>query len=283
MHDLVNYNGKIYPSNQVPVSYKNRAFKFGDSLFETIRANGHYPLSFNLHYKRLRKAMLSLKMNLASIPAEEELNDQIVKLLQKQKSYGASRVRLEIFRSGEGLYTPATNSADFIIETSQLQSPKYSLNSKGLLISVYPEMKKSYNPISFFKSGNSLHYILAALHKKEEALDDCLLINEKNKIIEATSSNIFWIKNGIVYTPSVFSGCVDGVMRQTIIALIQKTKDLQIEECNGATEEELLDADEIFLTNAIQGIQWVVGYKDRRFFNYNTKLLLDALNKYTFD
>ncbi len=280
MNSFVNFNGKTYPSTQVPVGYNNRAFKYGDSFFETIRTNGQYPISFDLHYKRIRKAMISLKLDLASIPTEDDLLDLIVKLIQKHKIFEACRVRIEFFRSGEGLYTPTENKANFLIEISKLNSSKFELNTKGLLLSIYSEMKKTYNPVSYFKCGNSIHYILAALNKKQDQVDDCLLINDKNKIIEASSSNLFWIKDNIVYTASVFTGCVDGIMRHTVINLIKQNNQLKLEECNGASKEDLLNADEIFITNAIQGIQWVVGFNERRYFNYKTKELLNNLNNY---
>ncbi len=283
MTSFVNYNGKIYLSNQVPVNYKNRAFKYGDSFFETIRTNGQYPLAFHLHYKRIRKAMISLKMDMASIPTEDDLQELIVKLIQKHKIFEACRVRIEFFRNGEGLYTPIENKADYLIEISKLAYQKFQLNTNGLLVSVYSEMKKSYNPVSFFKCGNAIHYVLAALQKKQDQVDDCLLINDQNKIIEASSSNLFWIKNNIVFTASVFTGCIDGIMRQTVINLIKQSNHLQIEECNGATIDDLLDADEIFITNAIQGIQWIVGFNERRYFNYKTKELLNALNSFIFE
>ncbi len=282
MDSFVNFNGKIFPSNQVPVGFNNRAFKYGDSFFETIRTNGQYPISFDLHYKRIRKAMLSLKLDLASIPTEEELQEMIVKLIQKHKIFDACRVRIEFFRSGEGLYTPIENKANFLIEISKLSNSKFELNPKGLLVSIYSDMKKTYNPVSFFKCGNSIHYVLAALNKKEDNVDDCLLINSENKIIEASSSNLFWIKDNIVYSASVFTGCVDGVMRHTVINLIKQTNQLKFEECNGASEEDLLNADEIFITNAIQGIQWIVGFKGRRYFNYKTKELINSLNSSVF-
>jgi len=282
MDSFVNYNGKIFLSNLVPIGYKNRAFKYGDSFFETIRTNGQHPISFDLHYKRIRSAMISLKMDLASIPTEDELYELIVKLIQKNKIFDACRVRIEFFRGGEGLYTPTENEANFLIEISKLSTSKFELNKKGLLVSVYSEMKKSYNPVSFFKCGNAIHYVLAALNKKQDNVDDCLLINDKGKIIEASSSNLFWIKNNTVYSASIFSGCVDGVMRQTVINLIRQNNQLTFFECDGASEDDLLNADEIFITNAIQGIQWIVGFKDRRFFNYKTKELINTLNNSVF-
>ncbi|TLX76098.1 aminotransferase IV [Labilibacter sediminis] len=283
MENVVIYNGHLYPVSKVPISYDNRAFKYGDSIFETVRCYAHYPLHFALHYKRMIKAMLRLHMDIASLPREEMLLDLVVKLLQNKKAFSASRVRIELFRSGGGLYTPQQNKINFLIESSEIPNAKYELNDKGLFVDVYGEMMKEYNPVSFFKNGNSLHYILAAIHKQNKDLNDCFLVNQQGKIIEAISSNLFWVKKKVIYTPSVYSGCVAGIMRQVIIDLIKQNNELNLVELQGASNDELLNADEIFLTNAIQGIQWVVGYREKRYFNHTAKKIIQSLNTFTFE
>lgn len=282
MNEFVIYNGEVYTADKVPLTFNNRAFKYGDSFFESIKCNGHYPLHFHLHYKRMVKAMISLKMDIAMLPSEAQWEAFIVQLLRKKKSYGASRVRMQVFRSGEGLYTPTSSEICYIIESTALNTVPYALNTKGLLVDVFDEMKKQYNPLSAFKNGNSLHYVLAACFKNESGVDDVLLINDKNKIIEANSSNLFWIKDGIAYTPSIFSGCIDGVMRALVINSLEKSGLLRLIETQGATKQELLHADEIFITNAIQGIQWIVGFKEKRYFCQITKKIVDLVNKETF-
>jgi branched-chain amino acid aminotransferase len=282
MATFVNFNGNIYISTQVPVSFNNRGYKYGDSIFETIRANGHHPIAFSLHYKRMIKAMLSIQMDISSLPRIEEMETMITRLLQKNKHYSASRIRIQVTRSGEGLYTPQKNTIDFLIEATPLSSSIFELNPKGLLVSVYTQMKKAYSPISFFKNGNALLYVLAAINKDTDKVDDCLLLNDKNRIIEACSSNLFWIQKGVIFTPSVFTGCVDGVMRQQLIEIIKTKTPHQLIETQGATDTDLLEADEIFLTNAIQGIQWVVGFRDKRYFNQTSKILITKMNEHCF-
>ncbi len=283
MNEFVIYNGEIYTSDKVPLTFNNRAFRYGDAFFESIKCNGHYPLHFHLHYKRMVKAMISLKMDIGSFPTEKQWQAFIVLLLRKKKSFGASRVRLQVFRSGEGLYIPTSNQVNYLIESTPLTTVPYLLNSKGLLVDVYDEMKKQYSPLSAFKNGNSLHYVLAAVFKNENNLDDVLLVNDKNKIIEANSSNLFWIKDGIIYTSSIFTGCIDGVMRALVINSIEKHGLTRLIETQGASQQELLNADELFITNAIQGIQWIVGLKEKRYFCQITKKIVELVNKETFE
>ncbi len=281
-NQYVCYNRDFYLADKVPISFNNRAFKYGDAFFETIRCNGHFPLYLSFHYARMRRAMLSLKMDLASLPTESEWEDLINKLLKKNNYYGASRVRIEVFRAGEGLYTPNTNGVCFVLESTPISSMQYQLNDKGILMGDFKEITKQYNPLSFHKSGNALPYVLAAMAKSEQKVEDCFLWNNEDRIIEASSSNVFWFKNEVLHTISVYSGCVEGVMRKVIMELVKNQNWCHFVEVRGVEPDELLEADEIFLTNAIQGIQWVVGYKDRRFFNYQTKKLIALLNEHTF-
>ncbi len=281
-NSFVLYNSTIYPKSQVPLDLCNRAFCFGDAIFETVRGNGHFPLHFPLHYQRIIKAMFSLKMNVASLSKEQELHDLIGKLLKRNMLFGSSRISIEVFRKGKGLLSPEENDVDILVEVNSIPDKKYAWNEKGVFIGVYKDMKKSYGPVSFFCSANALHNTLAVIDAKEAGLYDCVLINERGMLIESASSNIFYIKGNVIYTPSVFSGCVDGVMRKVVIDLIKGKKELTLVENQGVSEEDLLNADELFLTNAIYGILWVKGFKDKRFFYQKTKMLNDLLNQSVF-
>ena len=127
-----------------------------------------------------------------------------------------------------------------------------------------------------FKNIHSQIYIQAAIYAQEKNIGDVLILNSNDKIIEATSSNIFLVSRGDLYTPKLSSGPVGGVMRAAIINLAIGL-DIKVFECN-LTPQELLKADEVFLTNAVQGIKWVSSYRTKRYFNKTANKLLDALN-----
>ena len=118
---------------------------------------------------------------------------------------------------------------------------------------------------------------MAGIHKNEQKLDECILLNDKHHIIETISSNIFAVKNGVLYTPPVSDGCVDGVMRKKIIEIANENK-IAVYEIS-IMQNVLLAADELFLTNTIHGIRWVVAYKQKRYFNNTSKKLTEELNK----
>ena len=118
---------------------------------------------------------------------------------------------------------------------------------------------------------------MAGIFKNQKQLDDCILLNDQSHIIESINSNIFAVKNGVLYTPPIIDGCVDGVMRKKIIEIAQANR-IAVYEIS-VMQNVLLGADELFLTNAIHGIRWVVAYKQKRYFNNTSKRLIEKLNE----
>lgn len=274
-------DGKLYSKDELLFNASNRAFRYGDSLFETIHANGTELQFLPEHLNRLTRGMDCLGMIIPS-GFHQNIKKNIIFLINKNKAFAGTRIRLSVFRKNGGLYTPTDNSISYLIETLVLENAQYTLNRKGLIIGIYDEMRKSYNLASQYKTGNSLPFILAANYRKKMNWDDCLLLNERGNIVESTNSNIFLVKNGVLMTPSIENGGVSGIMREQIIEIATSLNITVFDDCN-LNQENILNADEIFLTNAIRGIQWVVAYQQRRYFNKIAKLLIEELNRKAFD
>ncbi len=270
-------NGKMMAADAPIFTAQNRAFRYGDALFETIRCSQLVPLFFEDHYRRLVRGMTLLKMQISSLPPREKMEELIAQVISKNRIYGDCRIRLSVFRSNGGLYTPASNKAEYLLEASALATQGYSLNTKGLLTGLFTTERKSYSSLNAFKSANSLLFVLAGLEKQAHNWQDILICNDKGYIIEGLSSNLFWVKDEKVYTPLRASGCVEGVMRKQILRLL-RANGYRLEEVPGATREELFEADELFLTNAIQGIQWIVGFEDKRYYCRVVKEIARLLN-----
>jgi branched-chain amino acid aminotransferase len=255
---------------------KNRGFRYGDALFESIRVIDGKPCSLEDHFIRLKKGMSVLKMHSANI-SFNELKEQIVKLIEKNHIKKGGRVRLTVFRSGEGLYTPENEGKSYAIEAQPFEDNDYVLNENGLSIDVYNELRRSKNILSQIKTTNNIPNVLAGIYTKESGLDDCIILNDQGRIVEALSSNIFLYKNNNLYTPSLDEGCLDGIMRKQVLKV---AKDMNINVFEGMVNGSmLLQADELFLTNAIRGVKWVVSYRQKRYFNKAAKEILEHLNK----
>lgn len=268
------------PENKPILHASNRAFRYGDAIFESMHANGTEVQFFDRHFSRLAESARKLHFDFPMEFSNSFLKNEIRRLVQKNRIFKGSRIRLSIFRNDGGFYTPTTNQCSYLMEQAPLLPTKYELNSKGLVIDIYTEIKKPANQLAGIKSANALLFVLAGIYKKEHLLDDCLLLNESNKIIEATSSNVFLYKQNKIYTPPLKDGCLPGIMRSVVLSVLER-ENIEVLE----TSIEIMDletAEEIFLSNAVNGIQWVSGYGTKRYFNQQAKFIIDKINQLAF-
>ena len=200
------HNGVFIKNDQFRVSHKNRAFRYGDSLFESMLVvNGNVPL-LPLHYKRL---VAGMKVFNYDIPAEFNTNNirqSIELLLRKNKLFKTARLRLQAYRVEGGLYTPESNEFEYIIEANQCPENQLKINETGLKIKSYTSLKKPINPLSPFKTGNAALYVLAAGYKSHFEADDLMLFNTKDRPIETTACNFFVVKKNQLFTPPLSEG-----------------------------------------------------------------------------
>ncbi|TXB65891.1 4-amino-4-deoxychorismate lyase [Vicingus serpentipes] len=272
----INYNGKLFASDEQIFSINNRAFKYGDALFETIRVVNGKLCFVEDHFKRLKQGVELLKMKSSNI-SFNDVKVQIEELLVKNNIKEGGRVRLTVFRDAEGFYQPINEKKAYVIEAKSIDNNYFELNVNGLKVDIYSEQKRSTSKLSNIKTTNSLQQILAGIYCKENELDECLMLNKHGRIAEAMSSNVFLYKNNNIYTSSLEEGCIDGVMRKQILKIAAKMN-INIFEgmVNGSM---LLQADELFLTNAVKGIQWVESFKEKQYTNETIQLLINELNQ----
>ena len=273
---FINFNGELLPANSKLLTTDNRAFKYGDGLFESMRLMKGQLKFADLHADRLQRGMKALKIDGYSQMDAWFIKEKVDQLASRNKiKHG--RLRLTVYRDAEGLYTPTQNKMGYCLESQPLDEPRYFLNEKGLIMDIFNDLTKPTNFLSTIKTCNSLIYVLAGIFQTQNRLDDTFLLNQNGFLCEASSSNIFvWYKNHL-YTPALSEGCVEGVMRQIIIELAKKNN-IPFTEAQ-INPDILYEADEVFLTNAAKGIQWVMGYGVKRYFNRLSKGLMDELNK----
>ncbi len=278
MNDLfVNNNGVLINVQTYALKAGNRGHLYGDGLFESIRIINGEIVNFANHYNRLIDGMRVLKMKCQPSFTAEFLMSQISQLLEQNNITKGGKVRLSIDRKQGGTFLPKTNEIDFFIEANPLPHNEYRLNEAGYLIDLYDDIKKPITILSNFKTKNCLTYVMSKLTAKEKGMDDLLIQNDQMGIIEGSSANLFVVSNGVLYTPSLDLGCLGGTMRMQIINLAI-ANNMKVYECN-ITPQNLLVADEIFLTNAIQGLTWVGEFRTKHFFNTVANQLVDLLNQ----
>jgi aminodeoxychorismate lyase len=274
---LINFNGQIVSSDQQVLSVNNRGFRYGDGLFESMRyMNGAIKFP-ELHIDRIQKGMKVLKLDNNLHIDSWFLREKVEELVRRNKIGNDARVKLTVFRDAEGLYSPSSNKTAFVLESQPLNESLYTFNPKGLIIDVFDELTKPINILANLKTCNSLVYVLAGVYKNQHALDEVIILNQNGFLCESISSNVFVVYDRKLYTPALNEGCIGGVMRQVVMRL---AKENGIELIEAQVNPEILnEADEVFITNASKGIQWVMGYNNKRYFNEVAKFLSEKLNK----
>ena len=230
-----------------------------------------------MHWDRLQKGMKALSMDMHPHLNKENIINLTNQLILENKISGAARIRLQVYRKDGGTYAPLSNEIDFLLQCFPIDAEAYSLNKKGLSIGIAKEIIHNMNSISHFKTTNKLEMVLCAIQAQKNNWDDALLCNPSGFLTESSKSNLFLIKNNTIYTPPIGDGPLNGVMRQRIIQICQN-KNINCIEVH-LKEADLLEADEVFLTNAIIGVQWVVAFKNKRYFNTMCRLLSNYLNE----
>jgi len=275
------FDGEYHRADSPVINIGNRAFRFGDGLFETIHCYGTDPCYLDLHYKRLTKGLQLLEIEKPYSLSLAKLGEVITKLLNKNRHFGSTRVRVSVFRNGEGLYTPESNDASIIVESQPLDFKFYAFNQQGLIVDVYSDIKKAVNALSMVKSCNALLYVKAGLYRKRNLLDECIILNEYGRVAESISSNVFVVKKREIFTPALTEGCIPGVMRQVVIN-VARSLGYKVFDNVALNTKIFSTCDELFLTNAISGIRWVLGLGGNRYFNTISKQLSAELNRVTF-
>ncbi|MGM0479659.1 MAG: aminotransferase class IV [Bacteroidota bacterium] len=273
----INNNGEVLKNDGATLTAANRGHLYGDGLFESIRVVDGKPINLEAHILRMLEGAATLKMRTPAFYSTAFFEEKIIELLKLSSIDQGGKVRISIDRMSGGTYRPSSNETTYFIEVSPLNDELFRLNPRGWEVDLYTAMRKHKNKLSNFKTKNGLLYVMCAIEAQEKGLDDLLITDSKGGILEGSSSNLFVVSNGVLYTPGLEEGCLGGVMRMTLINLALENG-IKVYE-SSIMPQNLLAADEVFLTNAIKGIVWVGGYRTKRYVNDMSTHLLKLLNQ----
>ena len=274
---MININGAILEDSEAYLSVDNRGFAYGDAVFETIKVNSK-PLFWEAHYFRLMASMRILRMEIPMHFTPEFLESQIMDLVdtqsEKAKSY---RVKLTVFRATGGYYTPTSNTVKFTIALAPLDSDIYNSHTDSCEIELFKDYFIAPNLLSTLKTNNKAINVVGSIFAKENNYDNCLLLNTKKNIIEALNGNVFLVKDNVIKTPPLADGCLKGIIRDQLIDMISKSDNYDLIETS-ISPFELQKADEIFITNVIQGIKPVTKFRKKTYTTEAAKKFQNKLN-----
>lgn len=275
---MVNYNGILVSQDTPLFTEANRAFGYGDALFETIRSFGTTIFFWEDHYLRLMASMRILRMEIPMEFTMEFLADEVQRVLESEGLNSTpARIRLSIFRKDGGRYSPSTNEVSYLIKAEEIANPFFVLDTSPYRIELFKEHYLNTGLLSTLKTNNRILNVVGSIYAKESEVDNLILLNHKKQVVEGLHGNIFLVKDQLVLTPPLTDGCINGIIRKNLIEVLKNEPQYELKETS-ISPFELQKADEIFLTNALMGIQPVTHYRRKEFGTSVAQKLMAKLN-----
>jgi branched-chain amino acid aminotransferase len=273
---MINYNGSIVAETHISI-HQNRAFLYGDAIFETLKVLDGKVLFLEDHYFRLMASLRIVRMEIPMNFTMEYMEEQVLSLIDNLPLSPSFRARITFFRKEGGRYLPRTNDTEFIVTAEPIDSPVYSLNTAPYEVELFKDYYVPKQLLSTLKSTNKMVQITGSIFADENGYNNCLVINDDKNVAEALQGNIFMVSGSKLITPPLSDGCLNGIMRKQVLALASKIEDMEVSEAS-ISPFDLQKADELFITNVITGIQPITKYRKKEFGNSTAADLLKRLN-----
>lgn len=273
---MINCNGTIV-SQEENILTQNRAFLYGDAVFETVKIVNSKILFLEDHYFRLMASMRVVRMEIPMNFTMEYFEEQILSVVNANGVSDSARARITVYRNDGGYYLPKNNSVSFLVHTLVLDNAKYLFSSASYEVDLYKDFYITKQLLSSIKTTNKMINITASIFADENGLDNCLLLNDSKNVVEAIQGNVFMLLGNKLVTPPVSEGCLNGIMRKQILQLAKKIENIEVVEAI-ISPFDLQKADELFITNVIKGIQPVTKYRKKEYTVKLAEKLVENLN-----
>jgi len=251
MHETVFFNQQFITNFDTKISAISSAALYGKSIFTTIAIKEKKAFLWEKHRRRLNDNAAKIGVDLSDF-SEVFLIDALDKIIEKNKIETA-RARITFFdERASNIWNFETEKKTSILITTADQRKL----PENFRLTVSPFRINSASPLAGVKSCNYLENILALEEAKNRGFDEAVRLNERGEIASACMANIFWRKDGKLFTPSLETGCLAGTMREFVL---ENESEIEIK----ADLESLKNADEIFLTSAGLGICKVSEFKPK--------------------
>jgi branched-chain amino acid aminotransferase len=273
---MINFNGKLIEDSSF-ITNENRGYKYGDAVFETIKAVHGKLLFWEDHYFRLMASMRIMRMEIPMNFTMEFLEAELLKTIEANALLKSSaRIRFNVDRGDGGKYLPKHNNITYNISVEALASDFYSISEQeSYTVDLYKDFFIAPGLLSTLKTNNKAINVLGSIYAEENGWENCLLLNTNKNVVEALNGNLFLISGETIKTPPLEDGCLKGIMRKQLIDVILNSGDYVIEEAS-ISPFELQKADELFISNVITGIQPILKYRKKEF---GTKISEDIIRR----
>lgn len=244
----ISVNGELILKEEARISPFDHGYLYGLGLFETMRTYNHHPFLFDDHIERLKNGLQVVGIEMGR--SREELLEDIQTLLRANQ-YEDAYIRLNVSAGVEdvGLQTGLYSEPTTIIFLKPLLSSHVFPAKDAFLLNTKRNTPETPTRL---KSHHFLNNVLAKREIGDKQNAEGIFLNRNGDLAEGIVSNIFWVKEGTVYTPAIETGILNGITRQFVFALL-KRRGIPIKE-GFYKAEHLLQADEAFMTNSVQEV-----------------------------
>ncbi|RVT77487.1 aminotransferase class IV [Flavobacterium sufflavum] len=274
---MVNFNGTLVTQDS-NILVQNRGFLYGDAVFETVKIVNSKVLYLEDHYFRLMASMRVVRMEIPMNFTMEYFEEQLLTLTDKLSISDSARARITVFRNDGGYYLPIDNTVSFLVHASAIEVASYVFGEKEYEVDLFKDFYITKQLLSSIKTTNRILNVTASIFANENALDNCLLLNDSKNVVEAIQGNFFMLVGNKLITPPVSEGCLNGVMRKQILKLAKTISEIEVVE-EVISPFELQKADELFITNVIKGVQPITKYRKKTFGVNFSQQIIEKLNE----
>ena len=249
MHSSIFFRGSVYYAGDALLSTVSTAALYGKGIFSTIPIRESEISFWEKHWRRLTVNAAKVGLDISGF-SEEVAQYSLHEIIAKN-NVNNGRARITFFdESAGGIWSFETERKTSLLITTA--------DSRGITdnfrLTVSPHRINTTSPLAGIKSCNYLEYLMAFEEAKTRGFDEVIRLNERGEIASACMANVFWSKKGKLYTPSLKTGCMPGTTREYVL------ENLECFEVEAAFEE-LLSAEDIFLTSAGIGVVQIAEFE----------------------
>jgi branched-chain amino acid aminotransferase len=275
---MININGALVLTADQDWT-NNRSFLYGDGIFDTLKIKDGKVLFLEDHYFRLMASMRIVRMQIPMNFTMEYFEAEIIKTAQVNLNTESARARITFYRDSLGYYTPDKSDVKYVIQVHALNNKLYQCTNTAYEVDLYKDFHIAKNLLSTIKTTSKMIHVTAGIFARENGYQNCLLINDDKNVIEAINGNLFMFKDNKLITPPISEGCLNGIMRKKVLQLAQKIEGIAVVE-EAISPFDLQNANELFITNVISGIQPISQYRKKKYTAELAVKLTGLLNEY---
>jgi branched-chain amino acid aminotransferase len=253
---VIDIDGVVYAAAEAKISVLDRGFLYGDSAFEVMRTYGRVAFREREHLERLARSCERLRI---AVPLSLDALAARVARAVEQSALPECYLRIVVTRGAGpmGLDLTLARAPSVIVYALPLKAPDPSLYVRGIAVHLARVTRSTDDsPAAGAKTSNYLASMLALDDARQHGAQEAVIVDRDGGVVEGTTSNVFALRGGVLYTPPIEAGILEGITRRTVIEVSAECG-VRCEEV-ALTSVELASADEVFITSSVREVVPVV-------------------------